>query len=246
MVVLSLFAVDWGEPIFHARGLPALAEIAGAAVRPNLSPEIVRAAAGASVETIAYATTGVSLAILLAFPAGIVASGVLQVQRRPLARSGVSGGTRAGLAFLRSIHELIWAWLFVAAIGLSPAAAILVLALPYAGILGKIFADMLQDVPAAPLAALRATGASETKILLYGRLPAALPNMVSYGLYRYECGLRSAAILSFVGLGGLGYQIQISLADLRFDEVWTFVYVLVILVVIVDVWSAAVRRRMVS
>jgi phosphonate transport system permease protein len=70
--------------------------------------------------------------------------------------------------------------------------------------------------------------------------------MVSYGLYRYECGLRSAAILSFVGLGGLGYQIQISLADLRFDEIWTFVYVLVILVVIVDLWSAAVRRRMVS
>jgi phosphonate transport system permease protein len=246
MVVLSLFAVDWGEPILHARGLPALAEIASAALRPNLSPEIVRAAAGASVETIAYATTGVTLAILLAFPAGIMASGVLQVQRRPLARSMVSGGTRAGLAFLRAIHELIWAWLFVAAIGLSPAAAILALALPYAGILGKIFADMLQDVPPAPLAALRATGASETKILLYGRLPAALPNMVSYGLYRYECGLRSAAILSFVGLGGLGYQIQISLADLRFDEVWTFVYVLVLLVVIVDLWSAAVRRRMVS
>lgn len=244
MAVLSLLAVDWGEPVFHARGLSALAGIAGAAVRPNLSPEILGAAAGASIDTVAYATTGVSLAILLAFPAGIVASGVLQ--RRPLARSVVSGGTRAGLAFLRAIHELIWAWLFVAAIGLSPAAAILALALPYAGILGKIFADMLQDVPQAPLASLRATGASETKILLYGRLPAAMPNMVSYGLYRYECGLRSAAILSFVGLGGLGYQIQISLADLRFDEVWTFVYVLVLLVVLVDGWSAAVRRRMVS
>lgn len=242
MIVASLFAVDWSRPILHARGLPALAEMIGAASRPNLSPDILRAAARGTVETVAYATTGVSLAIALAFPAGILASGVLQ--RSGVSRVVVGGGARAGLALLRAIHELIWAWLFVAAIGLSPAAAVLALALPYAGILGKIFADMLQDVPEAPLAALRAAGASETKVLLYGRLPVALPNMVSYGLYRYECGLRSAAILSFVGLGGLGYQIQISLDDLRFDEVWTFVYALVLLVVLVDSWSAAVRRRM--
>jgi ABC-type phosphate/phosphonate transport system permease subunit len=188
MIVASLFAVDWSRPILHARGLPALAEMIGAALRPNLSPDILRAAARGTVETVAYATTGVSLAIALAFPAGILASGVLR--RSGVSRVAVGGGARAGLALLRAIHELIWAWLFVAAIGLSPAAAVLALAHPYAGILGKIFADMLQDVPEAPLAALRAAGASETKVLLYGRLPVALPNMVSYGLYRYECGLR--------------------------------------------------------
>ena len=244
MFALSLFAVDWSQPLVHARGLSALGEMAGAALRPNLSPEILRVGARAAMETVAYATAGVSLAVTLAIPAGILASGVLQ--RRPLVRVVIGGGARGWLAVLRAIHELIWAWLFVAAIGLSPIAAVLALALPYAGILGKIFADMLQDVPPAPLASLRSAGASETKILLYGRLPAALPTMLSYGLYRFECGLRSAAILSFVGLGGLGYQIQISLEDLRFDEVWTFVYILVLLVVIVDSWSAAVRRRMVS
>jgi phosphonate transport system permease protein len=151
---------------------------------------------------------------------------------------------RALLGLLRAVHELVWAWLFVAAVGLSPAAAVLALALPYAGILGRILADMLRDVPAEPLVALRAAGANEAKVLLYGRLPAALPDMVSYALYRYECGLRSAAVLSFVGLGGLGFQIQLSLDDLRFAEVWTFVYALVLLVVVVELASAAVRSRL--
>ncbi len=81
-------------------------------------------------------------------------------------------------------------------------------------------------------------------MLLYGRLPTVWPGMVSYGLYRFECGVRSAAILSFVGLGGLGYQIQLSLDDLRFREVWTFVGCLVLLVIAVDLWSGAIRRRL--
>lgn len=245
MILLSLLAVDWRQPLVHARGLPMLGEIVTSAFRPDLAPELLRVAASASLQTVAYATTGVSLALVFAFPGGIIASGVLQARQRPVVRLAVGGAARAALALPRAIHELIWAWLFVAAIGLSPAAAVLALALPYTGTLGKIFADMLQDVPPAPLAALRAAGASEMKVLVYGRLPYVLPNMVSYAMYRYECGLRSAAILSFVGLGGLGYQIQISLDDLRFDEVWTFVYVLVALVVAVDAWSAAVRRRLV-
>lgn len=179
---------------------------------------------------------------MLAFPAGIIASGVLL--RRPVLRGITVGLVRFLLGFFRAIHELVWALLFVTALGLSPLAAVLALALPYAGILGRILADMLSDVPERPLAALRAAGASEWTVLLYGRLPHALPNMVSYALYRYECGIRSAAILSFVGLGGLGYQIQISLDDLRYNEVWTFVYCLVLLAVLVDTWSRVLRRRL--
>ena len=88
-------------------------------------------------------------------------------------------GTRGFLAFIRSIHELVWAWLFVVAIGLSPAAAILALAIPYGGILGRIYSEIINDVPAEPLRALRAAGASEWKVLLYGRLVMALPDMLS-------------------------------------------------------------------
>jgi phosphonate transport system permease protein len=228
--------------VAHANGGTALREILGALLRPALSPEILRVALAASWRTLAYATAGVSLAIALAVPAGVLASGVLA--RRARSKAILAGGTRTLLGGLRAIHELVWAWLFVAAIGLSPFAAILALALPYAGILGRVLADQLNDVPAAPLRSLRTAGASEWQVLLYGRLPTVWPGMVSYGLYRFECGVRSAAILSFVGLGGLGYQIQLSLDDLRFREVWTFVGCLVLLVIAVDLWSGAIRRRL--
>lgn len=239
----SLAAVPWGTPLVHADGGTAAVRILGALLRPDLSAATLRIALGATGRTLAYATAGVSLAILLAFPAGVLASGVLV--RGAGARAVLATAARAGLAGLRAIHELVWAWLFVAAIGLSPWAAIVALALPYAGMLGRVLADMLHDVPAAPLRSLAAAGASPWQVLVYGRLPMVWPNMISYALYRYECGIRSAAIMSFVGLGGLGYQIQLSLDDLRFREVWTFVGCLVGLVVAVDLWSGAIRRRLV-
>jgi phosphonate transport system permease protein len=239
----SLAMVPWNEPQLHSGGLTMLREMLGAALHPVLTRDLLAIALEASWRTVAYATTGVSLAIVL-LPCGIVASGVLV--RQPGLRLLSSGLMRAVLGFLRAIHELVWALLFVAAIGLSPFAAVLALALPYAGILGRILAEMLQDVPPGPLASLRFAGAGEGKVLLYGRLPMAFPNMVSYALYRFECGIRSAAILSFVGLGGLGYQIQISLDDLKFSEVWTFVYCLVALVVAVDLVSGIVRRQVIA
>lgn len=238
----SLLSINWGQPLLHTGGLATIGKILAALVQPDLSPSTLKLGLVASWRTLAYATAGVSLAVALALPTGILASGVLA--RRRWSRLASVGLFRSTLGFLRAIHELVWAWLFVAAIGLSPFAAILALALPYAGILGRILADKLNDVPEAPLQSLRAAGASEWQVLLYGRLPMALAGIVSYVLYRYECGIRSAAIMSFVGLGGLGYQIQISLDDLHYREVWTFVFFLVALVVLVDAWSGVIRRRL--
>ena len=153
---------------------------------------------------------------------------------------------RLMLALMRSVHELVWAWLLIVAIGLSPMAAVLALAIPYAGILGRIYAEVLNDVPEAPLQALRASGASEVGVLLYGRLPMALPDMLSYTFYRFECAIRSAAIFSFVGIQGLGYELQLSLDDLLFEQVWTLLFFLVALVVLVDLWSIWVRRSLTS
>jgi len=142
------------------------------------------------------------------------------------------------------VHELVWAWLFVIAIGLSPLAAVFALALPYAGILGRIYADLLQDVPRGPLAALRAAGADERDALIYGRLPMALPDMTAYTFYRFECALRSSAIMGFVGLGGLGFQIQIALDGLRYDVAATHLLGLLALIVAVEAWGALVRREL--
>ena len=182
--------------------------------------------------------------------------------RRPLelfaalASGEVTGSSRAGLATalavrlflagIRSVHELVWAVLFVTAFGFSSLSAILAIALPYAGILGRIYADRLADVPDEPLRALRSGGASPMGTLLYGRVPMAFPDLLSYTFYRFECAIRAAAIMSFVGIRGLGFEIQLSLQDLHFDQVWTLMLFLVGLVLLVDAWSSRVRRSLAS
>lgn len=243
-VGLSALAVPWRENLVHPGGGAAALQIIEALASLDLSPEFLRITASAAWTTVRFAVAGVTLALAIGLPLGVAASGVL-------ARSGGRKTAsivvaRFVLALLRSIHELVWAWLFVVAIGLSPVAVILALALPYAGILGRVFADVLKDVPEEPLRALRSAGASELKVLAYGRLPLALPDMLGYAFYRLECAIRSAAIFSFVGIQGLGYQIQLSLDDLLWSQVWTLLIALSALVLLVDAWSSQVRRRLVS
>lgn len=238
----SLSAVAWRGDLIHSGGLRAIGEIFGATVRPDISADTLALAFRASWTTVAYAAAGMTLPLALALPLGAIASGVLA--RSPVRQLAASIPTRAFLAFFRSVHELVWAWLFVAALGLSPVAAVLALGIPYGGILGRIYAELLQDVPQAPIRALRTAGASEWRIFWHARLPMALPDMLSYTFYRFECAIRSSAIMSFIGLGGLGREIQLSLDDIAFGRMWTFLYFLIGVVLIVDLWSTAVRRRL--
>lgn len=239
----SLTAVPWTEGLIHPGGWSTALDLLGAMLTPDLSSEVLSVGLAAAWRTVAYATAGMTLAVLVGYPLGVLASGTLPEDP---ALSWLSTGMFRGLlAAMRSIHELVWAWLFVAAVGLTPAAAIAAITIPYAGILGRILADHLNDVRDEPLRALRSAGAGRWQLLFYGRLPEALADLVSYTMFRFECAIRSAAIMSFVGLGGLGYQIQISLDDLHFHEAWTFVYLLIGLVVAAGIWSARVREALV-
>lgn len=237
----SLLEVEWSGGLLRANGLGVLGRSLAGLLRPDLSPGVLALVARASLQTLVYAVAGLSLALVLAFPLGVLASGAL-VKGRARVVSLAAGRTL--LAALRSVHELVWAWLFVAAVGLSPLAAVLALALPYAGILGRIWADLLDEVPAAPLRSLRVGGAGEAAVLVYGRLPMAAPDMVAYAFYRFECAIRASAIMGFVGVGGVGLQIQLALQDLRYGVVSTLLLALVALVVGIEAWSAAVRREM--
>ena len=238
--IWSLTSVNWTDSIVHPGGVSAIGEFFKAALAPEMSGSFLRLTLESAWTTVAYAVAGICLAVFLGFPLGVLASGVLT--RASSMRVTEVIGFRLLLGVLRAIHELVWAWLFVVALGLSPTAAILALALPYGGILGRIYADILNDVSQEPLRALRSSGASEWKVLLYGQLPMALPDMVSYSFYRFECALRAAAIMGFVGIGGLGMQIQLSLNDLLYNEVWTLLYALIGLIFLVDVWSNWIRR----
>ncbi len=240
----SLSGVDWLGPTVHTGGPGALLRFIQALFPPELSPGFLRLALVASFQTTAYAVAAITVAVIVAVPMGLLASGA--AARSAKTRLPIAVAARLGLGAIRSVHELVWAVLFVSAFGLSSLTAILALSLPYAGILGRIYAELLNDVPESPLRALRSSGASPFKVFLFGRLPMAFPDMLSYTFYRFECAIRSAAILSFVGIQGLGYQIQLSLHDLLFNQVWTLMLALVGLVVAVDLWSTRVRRSLVA
>ncbi|MFT9497842.1 PhnE/PtxC family ABC transporter permease [Anaerosolibacter sp.] len=242
--IWSLFSVPWGTEVLHPGGKITIMQIFTAFLHPNFSPEILSLALISSWRTMAYAAAGMSLAIIIAFVCGILASGIMSPN--PLSRLLSKSIFRSLLGFMRAIHELVWAWLFVAAVGLSPFAAIFALAIPYGGILGRIFADILADTPQEPIKALKASGASQLQLLFYGYLPMAKVDMISYTMYRFECAIRSSTIMSFVGLGGLGYQIQLALADLDYSKVWTYMFFLIGLVLFVDGWSNLLRKRLVE
>jgi len=242
--VWSLASVDWTGPLLHTGGGSALWGFLLALFPPEVSPEFLALALTAAWQTLAFAVAGITLAVTLGLPLGVLASGAAVSETGGYSRQSWPVAVRLLLAGMRSIHELVWAVLFVAAFGLSSLTAILAIALPYAGILGRIYADLFNDVPPEPLQALRALGASPFKVFLYGRLPMALPDVVGYTFYRFECAIRAAAIMSFIGIRGLGFEIQLSLQDLLFGQVWTLMLFLVALVLLVDRWSTGVRRSL--
>ena len=241
-LIWSVASVDWGSAFVHAGGIATLRQFILAAFPPDLSPSFLQVGLAATWQTATFAVTSITLAVIIGLPLGALASG----QLIPPSKRGnsLAVGARLFLAVIRSVHELVWAVLFVAAFGFSSLAAILAIAIPYGGILGRIYGERLADVPEEPLQALRASGASPLAVLMYGRIPMTLPDLLSYTFYRFECAIRAAAIMSFVGIRGLGFEIQLSLQELLFSQVWTLLLFLVALVVLVDLWSGRVRRSL--
>ena len=244
-VIWSLTSVRWNDPLVHTGGGKSALRFLIALFPPDLSPTFLGIVLQAVWQTLAFALAGMTVAVLIGFPLGVIASGSLAAPNSRL-RTPAALAVKFLLGAMRSIHELVWAVLFVAAVGLSPMAGIMALGIPYAGILGRIYADFLEDTPGEPLVALRSSGASAWQELLFGRLPMCLPDLVSYTFYRFECSIRSAAILSFVGIQGIGYQIQLSLGDLLFSQVWTLLLALLAIVAITDFWSERVRRSLLT
>ena len=159
------------------------------------------------------------------------------------ARRALHALARGALSVMRSVPELVWALLFVRAVGLGPAAGVLAIGVAYGGVIGKVFADLLEGVPRRAATALAASGARPWAAFGLGLLPAARPLLASYALYRLDCALRASAVLGLVGAGGVGQQLELSLKMLRYDEVATYVIALFAVVASVDLASQLLRRR---
>ena len=214
---------------------------------PAHDPELLLGLARPLAETVSIALLGMGLAVVLGTPLAFLATSpdvLTACGARPgAARRAVHALARGTLATMRSVPEIVWALLFVRAIGLGPSAGVLAIGLSYGGVVGKVFADLLEGVPRSAAEALGAAGARLWAAFAFGILPPARPLLVSYTLYRFDCALRASAVLGLVGAGGVGQQVELSLKMLRYDEVATYVVALFLLVAGVDLASQVLRRR---
>jgi phosphonate transport system permease protein len=216
---------------------------------PDLSPRFLALLATATLETLAMATAGLALALLLAIPMSLLASRSLSISAlltgKPARRSSLARyPVRLLLILLRSIPEIVWALLFVRAVGLGPTAGVLAIAITYSGMLGKVYAEIYESIDQAPARALMQSGSSRLSAFFFGILPGAAQELTSYTLYRWECAIRASVIMGFVGAGGLGQMIDLSIRMFAGGEVATILASFLLLVLLADQLSSLLRRRL--
>ena len=234
--------------LFDERSLGATGHFLATFIPPAHSAEFLNLVALATWQTVAMATAGLTLALLGAIPFTLIVTQSLSISRlgtgrvRPLAAI-IRLAVRWLLIILRSVPELVWALLFVRLVGLGPTAGVLAIALTYCGMLGKVYAEILESTDAHVTDSLLKNGSSRLKALLYGTLPEAAPELLSYTMYRWECAIRGSVIMGFVGAGGLGQRMDEALKMMAGDEVATILIVFVLLVAVSDGVSKFVRQR---
>ena len=200
-----------------------MARLFAAVLRPDFTA--TEALGLALVYTLAFALVGVALACVAGFL---------------LALAFGSRAVRAGCAIVRAVHELFWALIFLQFFGLSPLTGILAIAIPYAGIVAKVFAEILEEADPRPLDGVPA-GTGTVSRFLYARLPEAWPHFRTYALYRLECGLRSSAILGFLGLPTLGFHLESAFSEGRYPEVWALLFLFCLVIATMHLW---LRRQL--
>jgi phosphonate transport system permease protein len=253
LVSVPIAQVD-PRALFQRDALANVGRFVSGMFPPDLSPHFLGLLVRPMFETVQISVMGTALAIIIGMPLGLLATssltwaGILHERRRGPARW--LGGfvpyavARGLLSVFRSIPEFVWAFMFVRAVGLGPFPGVLAIGVAYGGMLGKVYSEILEGVDPEPLEALHAGGASTLAVALYGLWPQAAPGVVSYSLYRWECAIRASAILGFVGAGGLGQQLELSMRMFQFNEVLTILATLFLLVAAVDFVSGRIRSRL--
>jgi phosphonate transport system permease protein len=215
---------------------------------PKLEPEFLLLVARETWRTVAIATAGIVLALGWAIPLALIAARPLSVSalsgRMAWAPSVVRQVVRWLLMLLRSVPELIWALIFVRVVGLGPTSGVLAIALTYAGMLGKVYAEILESSDAQPTQNLLRNGSGRLQAFFYGLLPQSATELTSYTVYRWECAIRSSAVLGFVGAGGLGQQMDASMKMFNGSEVATMLLVFMALVWLADRASSLLRKSL--
>jgi phosphonate transport system permease protein len=232
--------------LLEAGSLRVTGRFVGSFFPPAVHGEFLALVARETWRTVAIATAGITLALLIAVPVTLLSTRVLSV-------SALSGrmarlpfvlrqALRWGLIVLRSVPELVWALVFVRVVGLGPTSGVLAIALTYGGMLGKVYSEILESGEAHASQTLLRNGSGRLQAFFYAVLPGSSAELVSYTVYRWECAIRSSVVLGFVGAGGLGQQLDNSMKMFNGGEVATMLLVFMALVALADRASAWLRK----
>lgn len=235
--------------LFDPQSLGAAGRFLADFLQPAHGAEFLAMVLRETWQTVAIATAGLTLALLGAIPATLIVTERLSISRLGTGRMRLAAAllrqaVRWVLVLLRSVPELVWALLFVRMVGLGATAGVLAIALTYSGMLGKVYAEILESSDARATEVLLANGSGRLAALLYGALPESASELVSYTVYRWECAIRGSAVMGFVGAGGLGQRMDESTRMMAGGEVCTMLIVFVLLVAAADLVSKLLRRRL--
>jgi phosphonate transport system permease protein len=240
LVVASFWSLNlkWAQ-FFSTDALARMGQFLAELLRPELGATYLGKVGMAALETLAMSALGTLLAVVLGILLALPAS-----KTWPGDPARFRAVTRLMLNGLRSTPELVWAALLLIAAGLGPFAGTLALALHTAGVLGRLFAESLENAPPDPAFSLRLRGVGEGRIFLYATLPQILPQLISYSLYRWENNIRAAAVLGVVGAGGLGQMLAFHMGLFQMQETSTILMAMLLLVALVDALSYFCRKRL--
>lgn len=191
-----------------------------------------------TIETISMGIWGTLLAAIVGVPLAILASD-------NICPAWVVFPTRRLLDAMRAINEVVFALIFVVAVGLGPFAGVLALFVHTAGALGKLFSEAIEAIEPGQVEGIRATGASKLQEIIFGVIPQVLPLWTSFTLYRFEANVRSASVLGIVGAGGIGISLYQSFRSFKYPKVCAILIILIVAVAIIDTVSAKIRQKLI-
>jgi phosphonate transport system permease protein len=239
-VLLAVLAASWQgadmRPLALVRDAGNMAEYASGFFPPDFRDW--RLYLTEMLVTLQIAVWGTGLAIVCAVPLGLLSSSNIAPWwiRQPVRRL---------MDAFRSINEMVFAMLFVVAVGLGPFAGVLALWVHTTGTLAKLFSEAVEAIDPLPVEGIRATGASKLEEIRYGVLPQVLPLWLSYSLYRFESDVRSASVVGMVGAGGIGVILWEIIRGFQYAQTAAVLIILIVTVSLIDIVSARLRRALI-
>jgi phosphonate transport system permease protein len=229
----------WSTEVSPGRlieGFPFMLDFIRRMLPPD--PSVLGQALRGALQTLQIAVVGTAAGAVLALPVAFAAA-------RTTAPAWAFYWTRSTLNVFRAMDTLVYALFFVAAVGLGPFPGVLAVVVYTATVLAKLYSEAIEAMDPLPVEAVEAVGATRLQVLRWGVVPQLVPHFLSFTLYRFETNIRAAAVLGFVGAGGIGFYIQTYLRLLNYPAASTVLLVLVVMVMVVDFASSRLRARLV-